>query len=168
MFERARSIEMVILVLASLFLGCWQGSTTGPGEIHWDRETCEHCQMVISERRHAVQVRLRNDRQTHAFDDLGCGLLWLDQQESTEAANEQAEVWAKSSDGGDWIDARSAHFEAGLNTPMAYGFGIAEEGFSLAEVRTAVRETEQRRRSRTARPADPTHHHEHSKGEDLD
>jgi len=124
--------------------------------------------MVISERRHAVQIRMLGDRQTHAFDDLGCGLLWLDQQGVQAGGEDGPEVWVKDSKNGDWIDGRSAEFEAGLTTPMAYGFGAAKNGLSLAEVQASVRKTERRRRSPIANRTEHSHHHEDTKGEDLD
>jgi len=135
------------ILIAVLLAGCWSGSNTGPGEIHWDRQTCEHCQMVISERRHAVQIRKTGVRRTHAFDDLGCALLWLEEQGLLAGSDEEPEIWVRAAADGDWIDARTARFETGLATPMAYGFGVADRGLSLGEVQTEVIETERRRRS---------------------
>jgi copper chaperone NosL len=182
--RRASLASILVLVFISVFVmsiaGCRQGSTTGPGTIHWDRETCEHCQMVISDRRHAVQIRLLGDRRTHAFDDLGCGLLWLDQRGLRAGGENGPEIWVKDSKAGDWLDGRSADFEAGLTTPMAYGFGVSEGGLSLAEVQNAILETERRRRSPVAKQMDhephqkdmheDTHEDEHqdTKGKDVD
>ena len=158
MLERLRFELIAAVIVAVLLMGCGQRSTTGPGEIHWDRQTCERCQMVISERRHAVQIRELGARRMHAFDDLGCALLWLDEQQLLPGSEGGPEVWAMDSTAGDWIDAREAQFEAGLTTPMAYGFGVATHGISLAEARVQVRETEQNRRSgianRMLEPAD--------------
>jgi len=147
MLERLRFEVIPAVIVAVLVMGCGQRSTTGPGEIHWDRQTCERCQMVISERRHAVQIREHGARRIHAFDDLGCALLWLEEQGLLPGSEGGPEVWAMDSKAGDWIDARDAHFEAGLTTPMAYGFGVANHGISLAEASVQVRETEQNRRS---------------------
>jgi copper chaperone NosL len=165
--RRAFASFLVTAFLVSL-AGCGQGSNTGPGRIHWDRETCEHCQMVISDRRHAIQIRLFEDRQTHAFDDLGCGLLWLDQQGLRAGSDDGPEIWVKDSEAGDWIDARSAAFEAGLTTPMAYGFGVTERGLSLIEVQVAVLETERRRRSPMAKQMDHADRLEDTRGKDDD
>ena len=158
MLERLRFELIAAVIVAVLLMGCGQRSTTGAGEIHWDRQTCERCQMVISERRHAVQIRELGARRMHAFDDLGCALLWLDEQQLLPGSEGGPEVWAMDSTASDWIDAREAQFEAGLTTPMAYGFGVATHGISLAEARVQVRETEQNRRSgianRMLEPAD--------------
>jgi hypothetical protein len=148
MLERLRFEFIPAVVVALLLVGCGQRSKTGPGEIHWDRETCERCQMVISERRHAVQIRKLGAPRTHAFDDLGCALLWLEDQGLLAGGEEGPEVWIMDSTAGDWIDARESQFESGVTTPMAYGFGLADHGIPLEEVQVQVRKTEQGRRSR--------------------
>ncbi len=144
MIERTTRLAVALLWVL-LTLACSQGPTTGPGEVHWDRQTCEGCQMVISERRHAVQTRTPGDHATHAFDDLGCALLWLDEQGLTQ--NEPpVEVWVRDAKGKEWISAETTRFEAGLPTPMAYGFAAAEQGISLEEVHEQIRAAKQSRR----------------------
>jgi copper chaperone NosL len=153
MSEQTRCVGFAPFILGlviTLLAGCWQGSNTGPGEIHWDRQTCERCQMVISERRHAVQIRRLGEPGIHAFDDLGCALLWLDDQELDAGSEAKPEVWVKEPSATAWVDARVARFEAGMPTPMAYGFGTAEQGISLGEVEALVVEAEERRRGRSA------------------
>jgi copper chaperone NosL len=168
MLERVR-FDFISVVLIVFFLaGCWSSSNTGPGEIHWDRQTCERCQMVISERRHAVQIRELGERQTHAFDDLGCALLWLEEQGLLAGSDEGPEVWARATADGDWSDARAARFETGLTTPMGYGFGVADSGISLGEVQAQTIETERRRRSRSVKQTNPHDHRDHEKGEDVE
>jgi hypothetical protein len=123
--------------------------------------------MVISERRHAVQIRMLGARETHAFDDLGCALLWLEEQGLLAGSDGGPEVWVKDSPSGGWIDARGALFEAGLTTPMAYGFGLADHGIPLGQVQTRVRESELRRRSRSTNQVHRDDH-ENEKGEEVD
>ncbi len=138
--------RMSAAVGLTFLAACWQSPTTGPSKIHWDRQTCEHCQMVISEKRHAAQIRVPGESTAHAFDDLGCAVLWLDEQAVTD--NEpRHEVWVRDPTGTQWTDGHAAHFEDGLSTPMAYGFGTAESGVSLDAVRDRVREAERLRRS---------------------
>ncbi|MBW2291028.1 MAG: hypothetical protein JRG94_01815 [Deltaproteobacteria bacterium] len=149
------------IAVVGLLAACGQRPTTGPGKIQWDRQTCDRCQMVISERRHAVQVRMPGEHGTHAFDDLGCALLWLEEQGLEEQGLEEQgldeqgldeskpplEVWVRDPTGAHWIDGHDARFEGGLSTPMAYGFGAAEGGISLGVVQQRVRDAERRRRS---------------------
>jgi copper chaperone NosL len=165
MLDRFRFKFFPAIIVGALLIGCGPRSDTGPGEIHWDRQTCERCQMVISERRHAVQIRELGARRIHAFDDLGCALLWLEEQKLLPGSEGGPEVWAMDSTASDWIDAREAQFEAGLTTPMAYGFGVATHGISLAEVGAQVRETELNRRSGIA---NRVLQNDDEKGQDLE
>lgn len=149
------TIIIASIASVALLAACWQGPTTGPGTVQWDRQTCDRCQMVISERRHAVQIRIPGQNETHAFDDLGCALLWLDDQglEETEPdeSSPRREVWVRDETGANWIDGYDARFEDGLPTPMAYGFGVAEDGISLGVVQERVRDAERQRRTDRAR-----------------
>jgi len=145
--EKMMTAAIALAILVGVGLGCGQGAQTGPGEIHWDRQACEHCQMVISQRRHAVQVRSAGERKTHAFDDLGCALLWLDAGEEAAANEADVEIWVRDASRADWVEAREANFEDGQSTPMGYGFSSAREGLSFEAVRARVRETERARRS---------------------
>ncbi len=154
--ERSLRILFVV-VFTSLAFGCWQRSTTGPGEVHFDRQTCERCQMVISERRHAVQTRTPGDPTAQAFDDLGCAVLWLDEQKLSESDPRQ-EIWVRDSSDAQWISAYGAKFEDGLPTPMAYGFAAAREGLTFEVVRERIRSAERARRAPSQGHAH--HHHE--------
>ena len=117
--------------------------------------------MVISERRHAVQVRKLGERRTHAFDDLGCALFWLDEQGLLAGSEQGPEVWVKGASDSEWIDARTSRFEEGFSTPMAYGFGVADQGLTLSEVQARVRKKEIGRRSGSLQNTD--HEDDHAK-----
>lgn len=116
------------LVLAgALLLACGEPDH-GPVAIHWDRDTCERCQMAISDPRFAVEVRARAGERVHRFDDLGCALAWLDQHPSAAGAR-PAELWVRHLEGERWLDAFSAAYRAGRKSPMGYGFGaLADPG----------------------------------------
>ena len=49
-----RFIISIFIVL--IFTSCEKKISTNPKEIHWDRDMCSRCAMVISDRNHAVQV----------------------------------------------------------------------------------------------------------------
>jgi len=136
--------RLVLLLLAGALAGCWSGPTTGPDEIKWDRQTCERCQMVISERPHAAQIRFVGERRAHAFDDLGCALIWLAARSDGQDAP-QVEVWVRDAEDERWIDGLHAHYGRGRQTPMQYGWAVADQGVSLDEVQSRVREAERQR-----------------------
>jgi len=98
--------------------------------------------MVLSERRFAVQLREAYGHTLHHFDDLGCALVWLDEQESTGKGGIE-ELWVHDPHGDGWIDGIHAHYRSGSQTPMGYGFDTASaqdtEQLSLQDVRQRIR-----------------------------
>ncbi len=119
------------LGLALFLLGlaaCSGDPGTGPVQVVWDRDGCERCRMVLSDRRHAAQVRggPGGERaRVYRFDDLGCAVLWLEQQAWKEEP--ATELWVTDHRTGQWIDARKAHYVTGQVTPMEYGLGAQAE-----------------------------------------
>jgi len=138
-----RRLGWTAALLAAALLACRPAPATGPRTLAFDRETCEHCQMVISDRVTAVEVRLAGERALHVFDDLGCALVWLDARDARAQ-----ELWVRSADGADWSDGLSARYAGGRPTPMGYGFVPAEgPGLALEEVQQRVRAIEAERRA---------------------
>jgi len=89
-------------------------------EVHWDRDMCERCKMVVSDRHHAVQIINPQTHQAQMFDDLGCAVLWF--KEEKIAWEKQAIIWITDARSGKWIDAKKAYYDTGNITPMAFGF----------------------------------------------
>jgi copper chaperone NosL len=116
-------VAAVVAALLAL-TACSGDPGTGPVRVKWDRQTCERCQMVLSDHLHAAQVRVKSgsaDSSVHLFDDIGCALSWLrDQPWANDAATE---VWVADRRTGAWLDARKAFFVSGEITPMQYGLG---------------------------------------------
>jgi len=130
-----------VLLLSLTLLACGH-PTHGPARIAWGRDVCEHCQMVISDKRFAAEIRLAGH--VHRFDDPGCAFRWLEAQTGGEAATE---IWVMDEDRQEWIDARTALYRPGQRTPMAYGFGAVSKpergSLDFDAVRQAIREREQ-------------------------
>ena len=97
--------------------------STGPGEIHWDRDTCERCSMVISDPYFAAQIR-DPMKKLHKFDDFGDAVFFLEHQNWAEAS---IEFWIADSRDGRWLDARKVRYVGGKRTLMLYGFGAVAE-----------------------------------------
>jgi len=109
------------LLLLFNFSGCEKKEiSTELHEVHWDRDMCARCKMVTSDRHHAVQVINPQNGKSYMFDDIGCTLLWFEDEKI--AWKDQAKIWITDVDSKKWIDARTAYYDADNITPMAYGF----------------------------------------------
>jgi len=91
-----------------------------PAVMHWDRDMCERCKMAVSERKYAVQVINPANGKVYKFDDIGCTVLWFDEEHIPW--QDKAIIWITDAKTGEWIDARKAKFTDDTITPMAYGF----------------------------------------------
>ena len=107
-------------ILITLFTGCQKKSGGGIEKMHWDRDMCERCKMAISERKYAVQVIDPKTGKAYKFDDIGCAVLWFDEEHIPW--KEQAKIWITDAKTGKWIDARKAIYTDDSITPMAFGF----------------------------------------------
>jgi copper chaperone NosL len=112
-------------VLAAVVLaGCSGGSDTGPGQVRWDKVSCQRCLMSVSDRHFSAQIRggppERRSR-LYFFDDFGCAVLWL--QEQPWRDEPRNEIWVTDAQSGQWLDARQAHYQTGFITPMDFGLG---------------------------------------------
>ena len=104
------------------FSGCEKKPIGAPEKMHWDRDMCERCKMAVSERKFAVQIIDPKTGKNYKFDDIGCAVLWLDEEKIPW--KESAIVWITDAKTGEWIDARKAKYIEGAITPMAYGFSV--------------------------------------------
>lgn len=130
---------LVVLATAGLLVACQAGSGDGPAEVKWDRDACQNCSMVISERHFAAQVRGGPRNATAKFDDVGCAVKWLDKQ---PWANEPGtKVWVAKHTDGRWLDAKTARYVAGKTSPMGFNFGAVEvgDGLTFEAMREQVR-----------------------------
>ncbi len=114
-----------LLLLSALFLtltfsGCEKKSTTDVSKVHWDRDMCARCVMVVSDRHNSVQVKDPDTGKKYMFDDIGCTILWF--KEENIEWKDRAAIWITDHSTGKWIDARTAFYNTHNVTPMAYGF----------------------------------------------
>lgn len=111
---------LVLLALAA----CGPKEETGPVDVRWDRDVCERCRMAVSDRFYSAEVRggpATERTKVHLFDDLGCAVLWLDEQDWKE--DPRTEVWVTDCESGAWLDARRCAYLGGRRTPMDFGLG---------------------------------------------
>ena len=115
---------LILITLIFNFTACEKKVSTEVKEIHWDRDMCSRCVMVVSDRNQTVQITNPNDGKTHVFDDIGCTILWFKDQNIKW--QDEAIIWINDIKTGKWINARTAYYDTMNLTPMAYGFGAHE------------------------------------------
>ena len=111
-----------------LLAACSGDPGTGPKQTKWDRDACERCRMVLSDRHFSAQVRVFPEgkrSKVFFFDDIGCASLWLDEQPWKD--DPKTEIWVTDYRSGQWIDARTATYVKEQITPMEYGLGAQRE-----------------------------------------
>ena len=109
-------------------IGCGEKDPDhGPGKIHWDRDTCVRCRMIISDRHYAAQIRGGEKHKIYKFDDIGCALFWIKEQNIPWADDPNTEIWVTDYKTGAWLDARKAQYIANKTTPMLYGYGAIHD-----------------------------------------
>jgi len=112
----------------TILVSCAKQAETGPGKVRWDRMVCERCLMALSDHNYSAQIRggiAGKPTKLHFFDDLGCAVIWLDQQ--SWKADPRTEIWVNDYQTGAWIDARQAHYVTGKITPMDFGLGATAQ-----------------------------------------
>ncbi len=110
---------LLLLFIGLLFIACEKKDKSGLAEIHWDRDACERCVMIMSEKGYAVQIQNPVTKQNHKFDDIGCAVLWFN--ENKKDWFDTALIFVKDEKSQKWIDARAALWTFGNITPMNYG-----------------------------------------------
>ncbi len=117
--------------------GCEREVGTELQAVHWDRDMCERCKMVVSDRTHTVQAINPHDGQSYMFDDLGCMVLWFHNENIPWAPD--AVIWITDAASGKWIDARGAFYDSGNITPMAYGYAAHEKRGDIDSAKKVLR-----------------------------
>lgn len=146
-------MRIALLLSSILIAACGESKRDGPAEVTWDRDACERCRMVLSDRHYAAQIRGGPKREAFKFDDLGCAVIWLEQQAWKDAPATQ--IWVDDYETGAWLNARTAFYQPGQTTPMDYGLGATPQktegtlDFAAAKAEILDKEAQSR------------HHHHH-------
>ena len=132
------------------FVACSGDSGSGPKPVKWDRDACERCRMVLSDRFHSAQIRYfppgKKRSVVAMFDDIGCATLWLATQ--PWESDPKTEIWVTDHRTGEWIDARQATYVKGNLTPMEFGLGAQSEpapgGLDFTQAKQHIIQVEER------------------------
>jgi copper chaperone NosL len=117
-------------VAALLLAGCGGDANSGPPRILYGEDICDHCRMVISERRHAAGAGVAG--REHRFDDPGCLQAFLVSRDDPAPVR----TWVHDENGA-WLRTEEAWFvvDPERGTPMASGilaFGSKEAAATAA------------------------------------
>ncbi len=131
--EMKRQLLIFTLTIFITFTqtGCEERSKTDLVKVHWDRDMCARCVMVVSDRHNTTQVRNPKTGKSYMFDDIGCTVLWF--KENNIEWKEEALIWITDIETGEWIDARTAFYNTENITPMAYGFSAHKNRTDIKE-----------------------------------
>ncbi|HJW24741.1 MAG TPA: hypothetical protein VJ576_07565 [Rhodocyclaceae bacterium] len=117
------ALTPVAATLSAALSACAKsGWPEGMAEIHWDRDTCTRCRMVISDRRFAAEARGGPKDDAFKFDDIGCAVFWLKDQPWAKDARLWVADAGSPSTAVAWLDARKAHYTTGKTSPMGYNY----------------------------------------------
>lgn len=148
---RSKSYCLLFAGAVALFLTACSGDRdSGPIDVKWDRDACERCRMVLSDRHYAAQIRYLPEGKKRTkvvlFDDIGCATLWLEDKPWKDDSG--AEIWVADYRTGEWIDARKATYVKSRITPMGYGLGAQSVpvagGLSFIQAKQHILEVEER------------------------
>lgn len=102
------------------FIGCDGKIDISAKKVNFDRDICERCKMIVSDRSYAAQIINPSNGKVYKFDDIGCAILWL--KEQNISWKNEAIIYVIDIDTGNWIDAKKAIWSDFNITPMSYGF----------------------------------------------
>ena len=122
-------IRVLVILFSILLLSACGDKQDGAAAIKWDRDSCERCQMMLSDRDFSAQIRTFPEgkrSRVYKFDDLGCAVLWLANEGlATKDFKDdpKTQIWVNDYKSKEWIDAKTAWYIKDLTTPMNYGLG---------------------------------------------
>ncbi len=106
------------------FSACEKAGESGAHAVHFDRDMCEECKMVISDRHYAAQIVDTRQEKAYMFDDIGCLVLWMD--ENPLDWFDSARIYVADSKSAEFIDAKTAYWTLGATTPMDFGLSASK------------------------------------------
>ncbi len=109
-----------LALLVAILVTCTRAK--GPEPIAFDRESCAHCHMLISDPAFAAQL-VTADGETFNFDDPGCLLRWR-----AEHAPRVRAIWFHHLHEKRWLSEAKVAFLRVAHTPMGYGLGAVDAG----------------------------------------
>lgn len=113
-----KKYKVVLLIMLLGIISCEKKDKSPIEKIHFDRDVCKRCVMLISDKAYVVQTRNINNSKNEKFDDIGCAVSWLAKQDKNW--EETNNIWVKDFKTMKWIDAKKANWEHKGISPMGY------------------------------------------------
>jgi len=89
---------------------------------------CPQCNMFLVGKKNTAET-VTSDGQTHFFDDVGCLVLWIEENVKDDKG---LVSWVYTLDTNKWVKSNNAFYSISDSTPMHYGFGAYEKSFKKA------------------------------------
>ena len=121
----------ILMGIVLLLAGCKSSVNFEPVEVKYDRDMCKRCVMAVSDRLHSAQVVDPKTGEHFFFDDMGCALLWLEEQNFDW--KDDAIVYFTDGNDGSWIDGKKAVLAREFITPMSFGIAAFKDKNSVPE-----------------------------------
>lgn len=132
---RRHFVCMGLGVLAAA-AGC-SDKVPAPRAARLDRESCQHCGMLISDPRYVTEIWDPDYKRVRVYDDFGCAVLAAEGRE--ELDRDDIAFWVTDeNEPGRWLDARSARYRSDVATPMGYGYAAGSGERHSLDFATAV------------------------------
>jgi len=115
---------ILAFALVLSFMGCEKKQSSGYHNVHFDRDMCAECRMVVSDRNYVAQIVHVEKNEAYSFDDIGCLFLWMKANE--KAWFKSAKIYVSDVDSTKMLDATKAFWSTGHTTPMDFGLAAHE------------------------------------------
>jgi hypothetical protein len=123
---------MLRVAMAAVAIAAGCARSEGASEPFWGKQPCDHCGMVLSDRRFGAQS-ITTAGERLFFDDVGCMVLFAEEHGAPRRS------WVHDANTGAWLDVRAARYRPALGSPMDFGFdATADEGIAWSEMRVRV------------------------------
>lgn len=115
-----------ISLMISFITGCSQQTDLSAIDPKWDRDVCERCKMLLSDKKFSAEIINPTNGKHYFFDDLGCALNWITEKQNHSWAS-RATIFANDAKTGDWLDVSKNVLALGYVTPMSYGIAVFKD-----------------------------------------
>jgi len=116
---------LLLISLMIITVGCEQRDPNEPHKVHFDRDMCERCKMVISDRNYVAQIVDVEKNRAYNFDDIGCAVIWMDK--NSEKFSKKHKFFVADKSTGEFIETINANWTTGSTTPMDFGISASKE-----------------------------------------